>query len=164
MLNDHQRHRLAVKSKVLGRRRFSEAGTLTLFTPSTVRRWHRMLVAAKYDYSDRRNRTGHPLLVNEIIQLVLRLAKENRGPFTIEDSTSRMNPWETCSDDIVEHDARIGPRSPGLYGRYWRRSIPRHLRTGPNADLSRSTYGSSWTLEPGTFISPVAQYIPMNRG
>jgi hypothetical protein len=49
LLNDDQRRRLAVKGKILGRKRLEEVGTL--FTPDTILRWHRMLVAKKWDYS-----------------------------------------------------------------------------------------------------------------
>ena len=54
LLTDDQRRRLAVKGKVLGRKRLEEVGTL--FTPDTILRWHRMLVAKKWDYSQRRKR------------------------------------------------------------------------------------------------------------
>ncbi len=47
LLNDDQRRRLAVKGKILGRKRLEEFGTL--FTPDTILRWHRMLVARKWD-------------------------------------------------------------------------------------------------------------------
>ena len=52
LLTDDQRRRLAVKGKVLGRKMLEEVGTL--FTPDTILRWHRMLVAKKWDYSERR--------------------------------------------------------------------------------------------------------------
>ena len=41
LLNDDQRRRLAVKGKLLGRKRLQEIGTL--FTPDTILRWHRTL-------------------------------------------------------------------------------------------------------------------------
>ena len=50
LLTDDQRRRLAVKGKVLGRKRLEEVGTL--FTPDTILRWHRLLVAKKWDYSE----------------------------------------------------------------------------------------------------------------
>jgi transposase InsO family protein len=75
LLNDDQRRRLAVKGKILGRKRLEEVGTL--FTPDTILRWHRKLVAAKYDYSDRRTKIGRPKLSEEIVQLALQMAKEN---------------------------------------------------------------------------------------
>jgi putative transposase len=48
LLNDDQRRRLAGKGKILGRQRLEEIGTL--FTPDTILRWHRTLVAKKWDY------------------------------------------------------------------------------------------------------------------
>ena len=56
LLNDDQRRRLAVKGKILGRQRLEEVGTL--FTPDTILRWHRMLIAQKWDYSLRRGSVG----------------------------------------------------------------------------------------------------------
>ena len=47
LLNDDQRRHLAVAGKVLGRQRLAEIGTL--FTPDTILRWHRLLVAKKWD-------------------------------------------------------------------------------------------------------------------
>ena len=76
LLSDDQRRRLAVKAKVLGRKLLAEVGTLV--TPDTLLRWHRMLVAKKWDYSERRKQTpGRPAVAEEIEQLVLRLATEN---------------------------------------------------------------------------------------
>jgi len=75
LLSDEQRRRLAVKGKVLGRKMLAEVGTL--FTPDTILRWHRMLVAKKWDYSDRRKSVGRPRVAKEIVDLVLRFAREN---------------------------------------------------------------------------------------
>ena len=76
LLNDDQRRRLAVKGNVLGRKVLGEIGTL--FTPDTILRWHRQLVAAKWDYSQRREKKpGRPPTPEEITQLVLQMAREN---------------------------------------------------------------------------------------
>jgi hypothetical protein len=75
LLNDDQRRRLAVKGKVLGRKLLGEIGTL--FTPDTILRWHRMLVARKWDYSQRRTSVGRPRVRQAIVDLVVRLAREN---------------------------------------------------------------------------------------
>ena len=75
LLSDDQRRRLAAKGKILGRKRLEEVGTL--FTPDTILRWHRMLVAKKYDYSERRQKVGRPVLAKEVVHLVLRIAREN---------------------------------------------------------------------------------------
>jgi hypothetical protein len=74
-LNNDQRRRLAVKGKVLGRKILGEIGSS--FTPDTILRWHRQLVAEKWDYSDRRQSAGRPRVRPAIVELVLRLAREN---------------------------------------------------------------------------------------
>jgi hypothetical protein len=53
-LNDDQRRRLAVKAKVLGRKLLEQVATLV--TPDTLLRWHRRLIAEKWDYSQRRQK------------------------------------------------------------------------------------------------------------
>jgi hypothetical protein len=51
LLSDNQRRRLTVKGQILGRKALEEVSTI--FTPDTILRWHRTLVAKKWDYSDR---------------------------------------------------------------------------------------------------------------
>jgi putative transposase len=77
LLTDDQRRRLAVKGTILGRKRLEEIGPL--FTPDTILRWHRTLVARKWDYSHKRAKkpVGRPAVSEEVAQLVLRMAKEN---------------------------------------------------------------------------------------
>jgi hypothetical protein len=76
LLTDDQRRRLAVKGKVLGRKVLESVGTL--FTPDTILRWHRLLVAQKWDFSDRvKKKPGRPPIADEIRALVVRLANEN---------------------------------------------------------------------------------------
>jgi putative transposase len=74
-LNDDQRRRLAVKAKKLGRRVLHELATLV--TPETLLAWHRRLIARKYDGSKQRS-PGRPRTPNEMQQLVVRMATENR--------------------------------------------------------------------------------------
>jgi putative transposase len=75
LLNDDQRRRLAVSGKVLGRKLLEEVGTL--FTPDTILRWHRTLVAKKWDYTHKRKSVGRPRVAKEVVDLVLRFAREN---------------------------------------------------------------------------------------
>ena len=76
LLNDDQRRVLAVKGKALGRKALTELTTIV--TPDTILRWHRELLAQKWDYSDRRKKKpGRPPVSDEAKQLVLRFAKEN---------------------------------------------------------------------------------------
>jgi hypothetical protein len=73
--NDDERRRLAVKAKVSGRKVLDEIGRL--FTPDTLLRWHRELVAQKWDYSARRKKKpGRPPTPEEIVQLVVQMARE----------------------------------------------------------------------------------------
>ncbi len=76
-LTDSQRRRLAIKGKLLGRKLLGDIATIV--TPDTILRWHHRLVAMKWDYSHRRKLAGRPPVSREIIDLVLRLAAENRG-------------------------------------------------------------------------------------
>jgi putative transposase len=76
LLSDDQRRRLACKGKVLGRKMLETIGTL--FTPDTILRWHRLLVAQKWDYSERSTtKPGRPPVADDIRALVVRLASEN---------------------------------------------------------------------------------------
>ncbi|QDT68726.1 Integrase core domain protein [Planctomycetes bacterium MalM25] len=77
LLTDDQRRRLALKGKELGRKGLESIATL--FTPDTILRWHRQLVAQKWDYSQRRKRAGRPPIPEEVTKLIVRFAKENRS-------------------------------------------------------------------------------------
>ena len=76
LLTDDQRRLLAVKGKALGRKTLRELTTIV--TPDTILRWHRQLVAQKWDYSDRRKKkSGRPRIRQVIVDLILRFAKQN---------------------------------------------------------------------------------------
>jgi putative transposase len=49
----------------------------SIVTPDTILRWHRQLVAATHDYSERRKRSGRAPITQEVRKLVLKFAKEN---------------------------------------------------------------------------------------
>ncbi len=71
-----QRSRLAAKGKRLGRRALR--GLRTIVTPDTILRWHRELIAHKYDGSAKR-RPGRPRVSNDVRELVVRMATDNEG-------------------------------------------------------------------------------------
>ncbi len=75
-LNSDQRRRLAAKGKRLGRSVLGEL--VTIVTPDTILRWHRELIARKYDGSDNR-RPGRPRITDEVRALVVRMASENES-------------------------------------------------------------------------------------
>ena len=75
LLNDDQRRRLAVKGKALGHKLLKEFATLV--TPDTILRWHRELVVRKLDVLSQRNAVGRPRISPEIVDLTLKLARDN---------------------------------------------------------------------------------------
>lgn len=74
LLTDQQRRRLAIKGKLLDRKQIEQVGTL--FTRDAILRWHRQLVANKWDYSHRKEkRTGRPGIRHVIVDLTVKFAK-----------------------------------------------------------------------------------------
>ena len=73
---DAERALLARKAKALGRKALRELDTLV--SPDTLMRWHRRLVAQKWDFSKRRG-PGRPGIMREISRLIVRMAQENPG-------------------------------------------------------------------------------------
>jgi hypothetical protein len=74
--SDDQRRSLAAKARLLGRKMLAEIATIV--TPETLLRWHRRLIANKYDGNTRR-KPGRPATAREIEAFVVRMAKENRN-------------------------------------------------------------------------------------
>lgn len=75
LLNDDQRRRLAIKGKVLGRKVLAEI--CSIVTPETILRWHRSLIAEKWDYSKCRKKHGRPSTNKTIVELLVQMSKEN---------------------------------------------------------------------------------------
>ena len=73
-LSDDQRRRLAAKGKALGRKIL--ATCCCIVTPDTILRWHRKLIAKKYDGSANR-KPGRPRIAVCIGTLAVRMASEN---------------------------------------------------------------------------------------
>ena len=73
LLTDDQRRRLAVAGKSAGRKVLGEIPTI--FTPETILGWHRKLVAQKWTQPSKP--VGRPKLASAVVELVVRLAKEN---------------------------------------------------------------------------------------
>ena len=74
-LQDAERKVLAEKGKPLGKLLHD---VITISQPETLLKWHRRLVANKWDFSSRRKvKPGRRLGPAEVEQLVLQLAREN---------------------------------------------------------------------------------------
>lgn len=74
LLTDAERRRLAIKGKTLGRRLLEQLATIVTSDP--ILRWHRNLIAAKWNYAHRKS-TGRPAVSDEVRDLVLRMAKDS---------------------------------------------------------------------------------------
>ena len=74
LLTDHERRTLAERAIVLGK---LMADTVTIVKPETILKWHRRLVAQKFDGSRFRKRHGRPPTKAALEDLVVRLARDN---------------------------------------------------------------------------------------
>ena len=72
-LSDHDRRKLAIKGKALGRKLLRDWATIV--TPDTILAWHRRLIALKWTYS--RSGPGRPGVMRKIVELTVRMAREN---------------------------------------------------------------------------------------
>jgi len=115
---DQRRRRLAAKAKKVGRKGLSQIETLV--TPDTLLRWHRQLIARKYDGS-RRRRPGRPRTAVEIRDLVLRMARDNpRWGYTrirgaLDNLGARDRP-EYDQEDPSRERIRSGPKEGNVLG------------------------------------------------
>jgi transposase InsO family protein len=73
---DAERALLARKAKAVGRKALLELDTVV--SPDTLLRWHRRLVAQKWNFAERRG-AGRPGIMRHISELIVRMAQDNRG-------------------------------------------------------------------------------------
>jgi putative transposase len=134
-LNDDQRRRLAVKAKKLGRRVLHELATLV--TPETLLAWHRKLIARKYDGSKQRG-PGRPRTPNEMQQLVVRMATENRdwGYRRIQEALANLGhevARTTIANILKEHGLEPAPERNRKTS--WKEFLCRHRELIVAADF-----------------------------
>ena len=101
-LTNDQRRRLAAKAKRLCRRILKEVAGIV--TPDTLLKWHRKLIAEKYDGTAQRG-PGRPRTAATIESLVVRMANENR------DWGYRRIPGRAFESGIL-HRTRYGCQHP----------------------------------------------------
>jgi hypothetical protein len=73
---DAERALLARKAKAVGRKALFELDTVV--SPDTLLRWHRWLVAQKWNFAERRS-VGRLGIMRQLSELIVRTAQENRG-------------------------------------------------------------------------------------
>jgi putative transposase len=109
---------LTALSRLLNRRRWPEVFPVT---PATLLRWHRDLVARKWDYTERR-RPGRPSTRASVKALIIRMARENPawGHRRIQGELARLGHAIAASTvwEIL-HAAGIDP-APRRAGPTWR--------------------------------------------
>jgi len=125
-LTDEQRRSLATKARLLGRKMLAEMATLV--RPETLLRWHRKLIANKYDGSARR-RPGRPATAKEIEALVIGMAAQNRdwGYLRIQGALSNLG-HELARNTIANILRRnaIEPAPERVRKTIWKEFLARH--------------------------------------
>ncbi len=109
---------LTALSRLVSRRQWPEVFPVT---PATILRWHRDLVARKWDYADRR-RPGRPSTGTAVKTLVVRMARENPawGHRRIQGELARLG-YAIAASTVwqILHAAGINP-APRRAGPTWR--------------------------------------------
>ena len=128
ILNESQKRRLATAAMKLGKDLLRQVGTL--FSPDTLIRWHRWLVARRYDSSDRRGKRGpKPTKANMIRKLVLQMAAQNPdwGYGHIHGELKGLGykvSWQTVRRVMLDHCLLPDPDRP--YKTTWNDFIRSH--------------------------------------
>jgi len=171
LLTDDQRRRLAVPGKALGRKLLGEIGTLV--TPDAILRWHRQLIAEKWDDTARRqNKPGRPPITAELRELVLRIAQENLswGYDRIQGALANLghNVSDTTVGNILKQNG-IEPAPERKRHSTWKTFLQAHWETLAAIDFTTIevwtkgglvTYYLLFVLEPATRRAQFAGLTP----
>jgi len=111
LLNVAQKRRLATAAAKLGGKVLHEI--TTLFTPETLLRWHKLLVARKYDGSGKRG--PKPKKANEVRDLVLKMkaASPDWGYGHIHGELKKLGykiSWQTVRRIMIKHGLMDDPK------------------------------------------------------
>lgn len=135
IFNDDQWRRLAAKGKALGCRLLRKSEPIV--TPAMILRWHRELIARKYDGSAMRG-PGRPPIAEEIRALAVRMASENEswGYTRIVGELSKLG--HRVSRSTVRRLLRergIGPAPERLPHMPWSKFLKAHWEAIAAADF-----------------------------
>lgn len=163
LLNADQKRRLAARGKALGRRLLEQFGTL--FSPDTILRWHRWLIARKYDGSAHRGKPGPaPTKANLIRKLVLQMAEQNPswGYGHIHGELKGLGydvSWQTVRRVMLDHGLLPDPDKP--YRTTWKTFHKSHWESIAAADFftmeAWTMGGSSVSWSSSSWSSPRAR-------
>jgi hypothetical protein len=172
---DEQQRRLDARGRPVGRRLLGEFGSIA--TPDTILRWHRELIARKYDGSAARG-PGRPGIAKEIRALAVRMASENEswGYTRIVGELSKLGHRGSRSTvRRILTERRIGPAPERLPHMPWSRFLKAHretlaaaassrLRCGPRLGWSATWCSSSSNCPRGEWRSRGSHRSPTGCG
>jgi hypothetical protein len=148
----------------------------TIVTPETLLAWHRRLIAQKYDGSGKRGR-GRPRKSEEIEDLVVRMAKENRssGYRRIQGALCNLG-HEVGRGTIAEMLARHGiePAPERERKTTWKEFLMQHWdlvapqifslsKPGRDAGYSGLSFCFSWNCRPARWMMG-SRRVPVGCG
>jgi len=153
LLSNKERRRLAELGKLLGRKVLKEVDSL--FSPETILRWYRNLVAKKYDSSKTRKHSGRPRVTEEIEQLVVKIAVENPtyGYRKIEGALENLGhkiDKITVKNILDRHNMEPAPQRKRS-GMSWNQFIFSHLEVLAATDF--------FTVDIATWHGVVTYYV-----
>jgi transposase InsO family protein len=128
-LTDPERKLLAEKAILLGT---LMADTVTMVKPATILKWHRRLVARKFDGSEHRRKTGRPPLSPRAVELILTMARENPSWDYDRIAGSLYNLGIEVSDQTVGNTLQrhgISPTPERVRNSTWHEFIRQHRET-----------------------------------
>src|SRR5256714_8720717 len=127
-LSDGERKALAVIGQKLGKQVLKDVATIV--TPDTILGWHRKLIAQKFDGSQQRTSLGRPRIGQELEDLIVHMAEDNRSWGYDRIVGALANLGYTVSDQTVGNVLRrhdIPPVPERKKTVTWREFIRLHL-------------------------------------
>jgi len=146
LLTDSERRTLAEKAFALGK---LMADTVTIVKPETILKWHRQLVARKFDGSRQRKRQGRPATQPDIEELVIQMASENPAWGYDRIAGAMNNLGYLISDQTVGNILQsngIGPTPERQRNTTWSAFIRRHKDVLWATDFFTAEIWTRWGL------------------
>jgi len=135
-LSDPQRSTLAEIGKRLGRKALEQVACLA--KPDTILAWYRRLVTRKFDGSKQRSYPGRPPVHRKIVELMVRMAKENPGWGYDRIVGALANLGHVVSDQTVGNVLRrygLAPAPKRTQNTTWKDFIASHMAVLAGVDF-----------------------------
>jgi len=152
LLSDAERKTLAEIGYRLGRKTLEDMANAA--KPDTILGWYRKLVAQKFDGSKARRKVGRPQVADDIEQLIVRMARENRSWGYDRIVGALANLGHRVSDQTVGNVLRrhgIAPAPRRKHTTTWAAFIRAHLAVLAGMDF--------FTVEVFTLRGLVTYYV-----